>query len=149
MKIFVRHKSSHNFPRKKEKVTPILFFFSVFFCFHFRKCSHFLVFSVVSCGLQIESSMRLSLPGHKFGSASSFWSFALSHFIWNFFFFFLQPFLLLSCTVSGLSRTAPGTLNSLCLWHKFACFPRKFFNLNRPRRVLARSHDAPTKEKKK
>lgn len=68
------------------------FFFSVFFCFHFRKCSHFLVFSVVSCGLQIESSMRLSLPGHKFGSASSFWSFALSHFIWNFFFLFGNHF---------------------------------------------------------
>lgn len=110
---------------------PIFLFFPL--CHVAYKSSH-----QCGCRCQAISLVQLRVSGPL-----------LFRILFGIFFFVWQPFLLLSCTVSGLSRTAPGTLNSLCLWHKFACFPRKFFNLNRPRRVLARSHDAPTKEGKK
>lgn len=58
--------------------------------------------------------MRLKLSGHKFTQVE-----VCFLFFFSFFFLFL-------------SRWGPParTLNSLCLWHKFACFARKFFNLN-------------------
>lgn len=66
MKIFVRHKSSHNFPRKKEKVTPILFF-SVFI---FENVPIFLFFHVAyksshqcGCRCQAISLVQLRVSG--------------------------------------------------------------------------------------
>lgn len=54
MKIFVRHKSSHNFPRKKEKVTPILFFPLFFSVFIFENVPIFLFFPL--CHVAYKSS---------------------------------------------------------------------------------------------
>lgn len=147
--IFVR-------PQRKKKWRP-LFFSQLFFLFVFilENAPIFLFFffpfrgghvaykSSHQCGCRCQAISLV--PALRFSGPLLFPNFIL----FLFFFFFWQPFLLLSCTVLALSRTAPGTLNSLCLWHKFACFPRKFFNLNRPWHVLARSHDGPKEKKKK
>lgn len=114
--IFVRHKTSQKpaaplrrcMPQWKKKWRS-LFFFVFSFLLVFGKCSHFLVFSFRcegSCRLQIESSMRLSLPGHKFGSALSFWSFALSHFYLVFFFLAAIFAVVLHCF--GVVSHGPG-----------------------------------------